>query len=129
MFRRLRQWFRKRPGPVPPFDPARELPLWFARAAKAGRPRGLVWVGFDPAGDPLPARDGDTVLSLVPAVVRFEPTPDGELADVPQARDPRTVVAVFALRGGVWETDGRTVFNLTPRQFADRYRLRIEDPP
>jgi hypothetical protein len=133
VFRRFWQWLRKRPGAVPAFDPGRELPAWFATAATAGKPRGLTWVGFDPAGEPLLVRDGDRVLSLVPAVVRFEPDPDGELADVPQAREPRTVIAVFELRRGRWETDGRTVFNLTPRQFVDRdptrYRTFDEETP
>lgn len=129
VFRRFWQWLRRAPDAVPPFQPERELPVWFARAAAAGTPRGLTWVGFDPAGEPLLVGDADRVLSLMPAVVRFEPDPDGELADVPQAREPRTVVAVFELRRGRWETDGRTVFNLTPRQFAERdpNRYRILD--
>lgn len=131
MLRRIWQWLLGRP--VPPLDPSRELPVWFARAARAGRPRGLTWVGFDPAGVPLLVCDGGRVLALVPAVARFEPDPAGELADVPQAREPRTVIAVFEFRRGVWETDGRTVFNLTPRQFLDRdparYRLLAEGPP
>ena len=109
------------------------LKRWFAAAVASGKPRGLTWLGYEVAGDPLLARDGKRVLALVPAVVRFEPVPDGELADVPQAREPRTVIAVFEYRGGAWATDGRTVFNLTPRQLVDRepnrYRPLTEEQP
>ena len=124
-----------------PADPATDfrarcenlLRTWFAAAAAAGKPRGLTWLGYEVAGDPLVVRDGKRVLALMPAVVRFEPVPDGELADVPQAREPRTVIAVFEFRRGEWATDGRTVFNLTPRQLVDReptrYRPLTEIPP
>jgi hypothetical protein len=110
-----------------------DLGRWFAAAAATGKPRGLTWLGYEPAGDPLVVRDGDRLLSLVPAVARFEPVADGELADVPQAREPRTVVAVFEFRDGRWETDGRTVFNLTPAEFVardpTRYHPLPETPP
>ena len=105
---------------------------WFAAAAAAGKPRGLTWLGCEIAGYPLVVRDGKRVLALVPTEVRFEPMPGGQLADVPQAREPRTVIAVFEFRHGQWETDGRTVFNLTPRQLVDRepnrFRLFTEIP-
>ena len=109
------------------------LRRWFAAAAVAGKPRGLTWLGCEIAGDPLLVRDGKRLLALVPTVVRFEPVPDGELADVPQAKEPRTVIAVFEFRRGAWATDGRTVFNLTPRQLVDRepnrYRPLTEEQP
>ena len=124
LFRRF--WMRLS-GRSPDEDALRirpELGRWFAAAAATGKPRGLTWLGYEPAGDPLVVRDGDRLLSLLPAVVRFEPVPDGELADVPQAREPRTVVAVFEFRDGRWETDGRTVFNLTPAEFVAREPTR-----
>jgi len=128
-------WFWNRPSPRDEFTRLRrELSMaWFAKAASAGSPRGLTWLGYEIAGEPLVARDGKRVLALVPAVVRFEPVPDGELADVPQAKEPRTVIAVFEFRRGAWATDGRTVFNLSPQQLVDRepnrYRSLTEEQP
>ncbi len=136
VFRRLWQRVVGRPAdPVAAFRPHRDewVRRWFAAAAAAGKPRGLMWLGFEVAGEPLFVRDGVRVLALVPAVVRFEPVPDGELADVPQAREPRTVIAVFEFRRGAWETDGRTVFNLSPQQLVERepnrYRPLTEEQP
>jgi hypothetical protein len=112
-------WFRslfRRPASPAAFDAARGelLAHWFRTAAGAGKPKWLTWAGWEPAGEPLIVRD----LALVPVVVRFEPVPGGPLEDVPQAREPRAVVAVFRWERGYWTTDGRAVFNLTPQQVA-----------
>ena len=39
---------------------------------------------------------------------------------VPQAREPRTVTAMFTHDRGEWRTTGRAVFNLTPAQVIER---------
>jgi hypothetical protein len=80
-----------------------------AAVRRAARPpRGLNWVGIEPAGEPVirPTR------ALVPVTVRFDPQPGGGLDDVPQARDPRPAVAVFVPRAGRWVPTGKLVFNL-----------------
>ncbi len=111
----LRSLFR-RPDPPAVFR-ANQAALsgeWFRVAAAAGKPRGLTWVRFEPLGEPL-FGPGWAVL---PVLVQFDPTPDGGLADVPQAREPRPVVAVFAWSRRKWTTGGRAVFNLSAEQVA-----------
>ncbi len=113
----LRSLFR-RPDPSAEFR-AKQPALvaeWFRVAAACGKPKGLVWVSFEPLGEPL-FGPGWAVL---PILLQFEPTPDGELADVPQAREPRQVVAMFAYTRRRWTTGGRAVFNLTAEQVAKR---------
>ena len=58
--------------------------------------------------------------ALVPVLVRFEPVPGGGLEDVPQAREPRPAVAVFAPRDGRWVPTGKLVFNLSVEELGER---------
>jgi hypothetical protein len=74
----------------------------------------MIWVNCEPLGEPL-FGPGWAVL---PVLVQFEPTPGGGLEDVPQAKEPRPVVAVFAWARRRWTTAGRAVFNLTAAQVA-----------
>ena len=89
---------------------------WFRVASTSGKPKGLTWVRYEPIGEPHFAHE----VALVPVLVHFEPVADGPLADVPQAWEPRAVVAVFQFIRGHWKTDGRAVFNLTPQQVAEQ---------
>ena len=111
----LRSLFR-RPDPSAEFraNRAELLVVWFRTAVAAGKPKGLIWVACEPLGEPL-FGPGWAVL---PVLVHFEPTPDGGLADVPQAKEPRPVVAVFTRTRRRWTTAGRAVFNLTAEQVA-----------
>ncbi len=119
MLRWLRSLFR-RPASPAAFEAARGelLDHWFRTAAGTGRPKWLTWAGWEPAGEPVFAG----AFALVPVVVRFEPVPGAPLDDVPQAREPRAVVAVFRWERGRWATDGRAVFNLTPQQVAGQLK-------
>ncbi|MFO0849717.1 MAG: glycosyltransferase family 87 protein [Gemmataceae bacterium] len=93
----------------------------FRRAASAGgSARGLRWVAVEPNGEPLVVRDGKTGewVGLLPTVVRFEPEPGSDLEDVPQAREPRPVTAVFVCDGVTWTPTGKAVFNLSPEQYV-----------
>jgi hypothetical protein len=77
-------------------------------------PRGLRWLGASRHGAPvLQGR-----LALQPVLVWFEPVPGGGLEDVPQAREPRPAVAVFAWDGRRWSPTGKLAFNLTAEQLA-----------
>jgi hypothetical protein len=111
----LRSLFR-RPDPPAEFRARRPelLAEWFRTAASSGKPKGLVWVSCEPLGEPL-FGPGWAVMGVM---VQFEPTPDGPLADVPHAREPRPVVAVFGWNRGRWATSGRAVFNLSASQVA-----------
>lgn len=115
MFHWLRSLFA-RPDPEAEFRVRQQelLSLWFETAAKSGKPRGLTWAGYEPLGDPL-FGDGWAVL---PVLVRFESVAGGPLADVPHAKEPRPVVAVFAYVRRRWSTGGRAVFNLSAEQVA-----------
>lgn len=117
MFHWLRSLFI-RPHPQAEFRARQSvlLSVWFDTAAKSGRPKGLTWTGYELLGEPL-FGDGWAVL---PVLVRFEPVAGGPLADVPQANEPRPVVAVFGYARRRWSTSGRTVFNLSAEQVAER---------
>ncbi len=98
------------------------LQRWFDGAARSGNPRGLTWTSWTGNGEAVHAKDTATgrPLVLVPVVVQFEPVEGGALDDVPQAREPRAVVAVFRWIGRVWVPDGGAIFNLTPAQVIGR---------
>lgn len=117
MFAWLTSLFRRR-DPAEEFrqDPAGFARLWFDTAARSGQPKWLTWTTHEVTGEPLFVR----TFALLPVLVTFEPIPDSPLADVPQARDPRSVVAVFTHDGRTWTTTGKAVFNLTPQQVAER---------
>ena len=85
------------------------LAEWFRIASTSGMPKGLNWIGYDSLGE---SRLG-VGFATAALEVRFEPMEDGVLADVPQAREPRRVIAIFRYRNGKWTTDGRAVFNLS----------------
>jgi hypothetical protein len=101
-------------------------------ASETGKPRGLSWVGCEIVGDAVLARDTATrrIVALVPVVIRFEPVPGSEMEDAPMAREPRRATAVFRFVRGHWQTDGRVVFNLDPRQAAAHYgpQLAVIEP-
>ncbi len=120
----MMRWFRRRTPPHEEFRLHRTelLQGWFAAAAASSVPRGLAWLTYTEAGEVVWANTASEVvpLALVPVVVEFEPVIGGPLEDVPQAREPRPVVAVFRWNGRAWIADGRAYFNLSPRQMIDR---------
>ena len=111
-------WFRRRPR----FDRGELLERWFAAAAASGSPRGLAWISYSDAGAVVWAKSvaDNQWLVLIPVSVQFEPRPGGELEDVPQAREPRGVIAVFRCIGRTWVPDARAIFNLTIPQLLER---------
>ncbi len=117
----MRNWFRRRPSPREEFARHRQelLQTWFAALAVSGSPRGLNWVGVSDAAEVIWAK-GLTELAMIPVVVQFEPVAGGAMEDVPQAREPRPVVALFRWDRTRWVADGRAYFNLTPRQMIER---------
>lgn len=95
----------------------------FLTAAEAtGKPRGLTWESVEANGEPVLVEDrvAGWLVALAPVVVRFEPVPGSEMEDVPQAREPRPVTALFTFERGAWRTVGRAVFNLSPAQVVER---------
>jgi hypothetical protein len=125
MLRRLLRLFRR------PVDPLAAAALFRADAdrlreafrqlaAATGKPRGLAWAAVEANGEPEFVTEGGRLLALLPVVVRFEPVPGSDMEGVPAAREPRSVVAVFAFDGAAWTATGRAVFNLTAEQVASK---------
>jgi hypothetical protein len=123
----LRRLFRRPPDPAAAaetFWREREalLSAFLAAAQATGKPRGLTWESVEANGEPLLVEDrvASQLVALAPVVVRFEPVPGSEMEEVPQAREPRPVTALFTFERGAWRTVGRAVFNLSPAQVIDR---------
>lgn len=127
------EWFAPDPRAAFRAGLAGFLADFLRTAGESGKPRGLTWAAVDPAGDPTFVRDADTdrLVALVPVVVRFEVVPGSALEDVPQATEPRPVVALFAFDGGRWATDGKAVFNLGVDEVVTKSagKFRPEPPP
>ncbi|WP_146446563.1 hypothetical protein [Botrimarina colliarenosi] len=108
-----------------------ELADEFRRAAQAtGKPRGLVWKRCDwlPA-DALLVRDVATgeLIALVGVTIAFEAEAGGGMEEVEAVGNLRDATAVFHWRDGRWQTEGRTVFNLSPEQTRQRYGVSLGD--
>ena len=88
---------------------------FLSTAQQLGRPRGLTWLRLEANGEPTFANDGRRLVAILPVVATFEPQPDSELEDVPQAREPRPICVLFHFHDG-WQTDGRAIFNLSAEQ-------------
>lgn len=89
-------------------------------AGSSGLPRGLVWKSVEPLAEPTLVRDGRQFVALWPMLVQFEVPPGSALEDVPQALEPRPIVAMFYLAGRRWRTDGKAIFNLTVDEVIHR---------
>jgi hypothetical protein len=132
----LLRLFRRRPDPAAAaelFLREREalLAAFLAAAQATGKPRGLTWDSVEANGDPLLVEDRMTgrLMALAPSVVRFEPVPGSEMEEVPQAREPRPVTALFTFERGAWRTVGRAVFNLSPAQVVEKGGRRYVPVP
>lgn len=93
-----------------------------------GKPRGLIWSGVVPLGEPVSVRDQDTrcLALLVPLEVTFVPEPGSDMEAIPQAREPRPITVIFRYQRRRWQTDGRAVFNLRPEQVIERSAGRFQ---
>jgi len=122
----LRRLIRRPADPVAAaesFDRDRDvLYAEFLTVARAtGMPRELTWESVEANGAPLMVVDrAGQLVALAPVVVTFEPVPGSEMEEVPQAREPRPVTALFTFERGAWRTVGRAVFNLSPAQVVER---------
>ena len=118
------RWFRRRNSPREVFQLHRAdlLKAWFTAAAVSGSPRGLTWLDFTEVGGLVwvYAATEKVPLVLVPMILQFEPVVGGPLEDVPEAREPRPVVAVFRWNRKGWIADDRAYFNLSPLQMIER---------
>jgi hypothetical protein len=131
----MMRWLWNRDPDLAAFERERSVHMekWFAGFSGAWQPRGLNLLGFGEAGETVWAKDAaeGQWLALIPAMIRIEPVAGGDLDDVPQAREPRAVVAVFRWVGRSWVPDPRAIFNLAPAQVIGRSggRWVIQQPP
>jgi hypothetical protein len=112
-FHRQREWLEAR---------------FFTLASASGRPRGLAWVNIDFDDDVSFARDRHTgeLRALVAVTIGFEAVEGGGMEDNPNVSRLRAATAVFLHRNGKWETDGRTIMNLAPRQAIEHFQSELE---
>jgi hypothetical protein len=97
-------------------------------AAQSGRPRGLNWTNCDFENPVAFARDrhNGELRALVGCTISFEAVPGGGMENVEAVSNLRAATAVFRFNGHDWETDGRAVFNLSPRETIRHYRHELE---
>jgi len=101
---------------------------FFTLASCSGKPRGLAWVDCDFERDVAWARDRETkqLLALVGLTVRFEAIPGGGMENNPNVGNLRAATAVFRFVESDWQTDGRTLFNLSPAQALEHFQHELE---
>jgi hypothetical protein len=101
---------------------------FLAAAGASGKPRGLTWKQCDFNDGLLLARDranGD-MIGLVGATIRFAAIEGGAMEEVEAVGNLRAATAVLTWKHGQWTTEGRTVFNLEPREALERYRDSLD---
>jgi hypothetical protein len=89
---------------------------FFDIAAGSGRPRGLRWTEIDFEDAVTYARQltNRELCAFVGVTISFEAIEGGDMEEVEAVGRKRAATAVFRLNDGVWATDGRVLFNLTP---------------
>ncbi len=101
---------------------------FFKLAAASGKPRGLRWSSCDFEDDVSYARDrrSGELCAFVAVTIGFEAVEGGGMEHVEAVGNLRAATAEFRLRGVLWETEGRTIFNLNPTEAIDYYRDNLE---
>lgn len=100
---------------------------FFELAASSGKPRGLRWTECDFENDVTYARQrSDSQLcAFVACTISFEAIEGGLMEGVEAVGNLRAATAVFGLRAGRWETDGRALFNLSPSEAIAYYQEKL----
>jgi hypothetical protein len=101
----------------------------FLRAAQAsGKPRGLHWRQCELGKQLILARDraNGEIVGLSAATIQFEAIAGGNMEDVEAVGNLRAATAIFTFDGDHWNTQGRAVFNLEPREVLERYRENLD---
>jgi hypothetical protein len=90
--------------------------------------QGLSWSDCEFDDDVAFARDRGTgrLCGLVAITLKMESSGARRMADVETVGVLRAGTAVFTFDGQRWFCDGRTIFNLNPRETIRRYRRELE---
>ncbi len=102
--------------------------LFFDKASRSGKPRGLRWKDCDFASSVAYARDRRTshLLAFVGVTLSFEAVEGGPMEDVEAVGNLRAATAFFRHDGEHWQTDGRVLFNLDPSEAIAYYEGEVE---
>ncbi|MFI4875597.1 MAG: hypothetical protein ACIALR_09680 [Blastopirellula sp. JB062] len=100
-------------------------------ASNSGRPRGLAWKNCDFQSEVQFARDpaNEQLRAFVAVTIQFEAIEGGGMEEVAAVSNLRAATAVFSYSEDGWVTDGRTIFNLNPRQAIEYYHHTPETAP
>jgi hypothetical protein len=101
---------------------------FFTLAARSGKPRGLEWVRCDFDDDVIYARHRHSgeLSAFVGVTIGFEAVEGGGMEEVEAVGNARAATAVFRVERGLWATDGRALFNLTPSEAVAFYQDNLE---
>lgn len=102
--------------------------LFFEKSAASGKPRGLSWKSCAFQNGLVLARDrvNGEFVGLVGVTIGFEAVEGGGMEDVEAVGNLRAATAVFTWNGTTWDTAGRAVFNLEPREVLERYESSLD---
>jgi hypothetical protein len=97
-------------------------------AGASGKPRGLIWKQATLSDQLLLARDraNGELVGLVGVTVSFDAVAGGAMEEVEAVGNLRAATAIFTHNGRDWTTQGRTLFNLEPREVLERYRDSLD---
>ncbi|MCL6504825.1 MAG: hypothetical protein K6T86_19270 [Pirellulales bacterium] len=100
-------------------------------AGRVSAPRGLRWRSCEFEDEVVYARERRSggLRAFVGMTVYFEAVEGGPMEGVEAVARPRAATAVFCHRRGVWETDGRAIFNLNPVQAIAHFQHELEEVP
>ena len=102
--------------------------MFFDRASRSGKPRGLRWKDCDFGDAVVYARDRRTLclLAFVGVTLSFEAIEGGPMEEVEAVGNLRAATAFFRHDGRSWHTDGRVLFNLDPSEAIAHYQGEVE---
>ncbi|MBL8799950.1 MAG: hypothetical protein JNM56_39070 [Planctomycetia bacterium] len=99
-----------------------------ATAAESGKPRGLRWkqCRFEPFLQLARDRNNGQLIGLVAVNIQFEAVEGGDMEGLPAVDNLRYASAVFIFARGQWTTEGKTVFNMNPREALTHFQNQYE---
>ncbi len=88
------------------------------------QPRGLSWgdCEFEDGVFLDTNRQDGQLRAFVAVSIGFQAIEGGGMEDNPNVANLRAATAVFLFDGKKWCTDGRTMFNLSPQEAAERFQ-------
>ena len=97
-------------------------------AAESGKPRGLRWkqCRFEPFLELARDRANGQIIGLVAMNIQFEAIEGGDMEGLAAVDNLRYASAVFFFNRGQWQTAGKTVFNMNPKEALVHFQQQYE---